>query len=129
MEFRKKRLGGRGREWSMLWSISPIDLDNSLSRTARGTVSFRAQTADEAMLILLQFVQKTFAKTADMHKKLFRGIALPHQSENGGITQATEMIRLKQRYDTGQRILRIKNPRKAFVQGYGPNALTQLGFN
>jgi hypothetical protein len=121
--YRKKDYGGTGRKWVFEYIISDrCEFGCMIIRHCK----FRAADAAEAKRKILAILKRAIASTKDVGRKTICDMALPSEPAAGqNAVFAEEMIRLKDRYGN-RRLLRIKDPEKVLVQGYGPKTLEEL---
>ncbi len=118
-----------GRTWSVFYVIASHSKGNpqdSVGAVRSGEAVFRARTNDEAKGKMLAILQRKIARIKNVRARVFIPEAFPQEPEEGAsVVYAHEMIRLKPYY-ANRRLLRIRNPDVALVQGYGPKAHDKL---
>ena len=107
--------------WSMIFSF---ELDYNSPNYPKW-VEFIAKDNDDAKLKILNICKKIVSRTHKSKWEYFIIQAMPYL-ESSKCFDGNRMIRVKPWY-SNRRILRIKNPDKILVQGYGPEALKKLG--
>lgn len=110
-----------GEIWSMIFAFD-LDCNN---RNYPKWIEFIAKDNDDAKLRIINICKKIVSITRQSKWKYFVIQAMPYLKSGDGL-DGNRMIRVKRRY-FNRRILRIKNPNKVLVQGYGPEALKELG--
>lgn len=85
-------------------------------------IEFEAENDNDAKLKIINICKKIVSRTHKLKWNYFIVLAVPY-SDIG--FDGNRMIRIKIRY-SNKRILRVKNPDKILVQGYGPEALKKI---
>lgn len=117
--FKRIDLGGEGREWGLLYSISKLKDDEDKKYPLLRVIIFRVQTIEEAKATVLNLLKRAYRGVRNTRNKILTAQAMPYGIENGQrVGYGDEMLRPKFKY-SNKRILRIKNPNMVLVQGYG----------
>ena len=112
--------------WSLHYTVSSLKL-NSPPRTIVGYVDFYAKDDEDAKRKILGILKSKMARVKWTKDRLLLVMASPcleADNPDKGY-DGNRMIRNKHSY-SGKRILRIKNPELALVQGYGAEAWDKL---
>jgi hypothetical protein len=113
------------RKWST--SIHVIDLKNENARVVSKSIDFKAINNVEAKAKVLAILKRVVSRVKNIQDKCVSDMTLPREPRTGEVYVTTDdMIRARDYY-RNRRILRIKNPDIALVQGYGSEAWEALG--
>ncbi len=117
-------LGGQGKKrWSVDIIINSFD-GNGMSFHK---VFFNADEVSEAKKIILRETQKIWRRFQRKDDKFMLVTGAPYMPRKGpGVLDGRKLIRLRDRYVSGTRILHIRNPEVPFVVGYGPKVAPKL---
>lgn len=124
MAYKKIYLGGEGELWSVIYSIQ--DVNNDDYRGIRGSIEFMAKDDAEAKNKILNYFKKVVASMRKTRGRFLMIQAVPLMRDGERfVGDGNRMLRNKHRY-SDKRLLRMKDPDKVFVQGYGPEAQEKL---
>ncbi|MBI2446909.1 MAG: hypothetical protein HYV51_03835 [Parcubacteria group bacterium] len=108
-------------KWSMIFGFNLVYKNYHYPRF----INFDAENDQDAKKKVLDFCKKIVARMKHAKWEYFIIQAMPYCKQKSEILDGNRMIRIKLKF-SNRKILRIKNPDKVLVQGYGTEALKQL---